>query len=187
MRRLKHIATRLLLAGALLATPFAANIQADAATAQQINANTQQTLNSFTRQIRGGGDVLRNARGVLVFPRVYQAGIGIGGEYGEGALLVNGKVENYYRLTSGSFGFQLGGQRKAIIIAFMNDEALNRFRQSSGWEIGADASAAMLVVGAEGSITNINLNRPVLGFVVDQKGLMYNLTLEGSKITPIRR
>lgn len=161
---------------------------AQAASATEINSNVQEALGVFKTNVKGANEVLAKARGLLIFPRVYQAGIiAVGGKYGEGALLVNGKTEAYYNIASGSYGFQLGGQRKAIILAFMNDESLNNFRNSKGWKVGGDASVAVLTVGAEGSIDTATLNKPVLAFVVDQKGLMYNLSLEGSKISKIKK
>lgn len=158
-----------------------------AASKSQINTGVESTMDEFKFQVRGAEEVLKKSKGLLVFPKVYQGGFVLGAEYGEGALLVGGSPVDYYRLTSGSVGFQLGGQRKSIIIAFMTDEALQKFRNSSGWEIGADASAAVLVVGAEGAVSTTTLNQPILAFVIDQKGLMYNLSLEGSKITRIKK
>lgn len=124
---------------------------------------------------------------MLVLPKVYKAGIGIGGEYGEGALLVGGKTVDYYNIISGSIGFQLGGQRKTIILAFLDDAALQQFRASSGWKVGADASVALVDVGAEGSIDSSTLNKPIVGFVIGQKGLMYDISLEGAKFNKLKK
>ncbi len=158
-----------------------------AETADVLNAQVQDTLSTFKSDVKGANEVLNEAKGILIFPRVLQGGFIIGGEYGEGALLIKGKRSDYYRIVSGSLGFQLGGQRKAVVIAFMTDPALAQFLNSSGWEVGADASAAVFVVGAEGSINSETLNQPIVAFVLDQKGLMYDLSLEGSKIKKIRK
>src|SRR5690606_23994435 len=123
------------------------------------------------------------AAGYLVFPRVIKVGVGVGGETGEGALIVDGKNAGYYRTASGSIGFQLGAQAKSIIIAFMTQEALDKFRKSAGWKVGVDGSVALIDIGGGLSIDTVNINDPVVGFVFGSKGLMYNLTLEGSKIT----
>lgn len=175
------------LMSALLLTTFLMPLQADAMSEEKLNNRVQETMTDFRQEVPDAQEVLSKARGILVFPHVYQAGVGIGGEYGEGALLMGGKTQDYYRITSGSFGFQLGGQRKAIVMAFMTDESLDHFRDSQGWEIGADASASILVVGSEGSVKSTRLNKPIIAFVVDQKGLMYNLSLEGTKITKIHK
>ncbi len=124
-----------------------------------------------------------NAEGVLVFPSVIKAGIGFGGEYGEGALRIKGKTVDYYSTVAASIGFQLGAQSKTVILMFMTEKALKKFRDSKGWEVGVDASVALIEVGAGGSLDTTNLKQPILGFIVGQKGLMYNLTLEGSKMT----
>ena len=111
--------------------------------------------------------------------------IEVGGEYGEGALRIGGKTVDYYSTASASVGFQLGGQQKTVILVFMQDEALKQFRDSSGWKAGVDGSVALIKVGADGSIDTTTIKDPIVGFVFSQKGLMYNLTLEGSKFTKL--
>ena len=124
---------------------------------------------------------------MLVFPTIIKAGFGVGGEYGEGAMRVGGKTVGYYNTISASFGFQLGAQARSVIIMFMTPEALAGFRRVDGWKVGVDGSVAIIVVGAGGSIDTEKVTSPVIGFILDPKGLMYNLTLEGSKITRISR
>lgn len=160
--------------------------KASAETAGQLDANVDASLANF-QKVGGATDVLTKAAGVLIFPSVFKAGIGIGGEYGEGALRVAGKTVDYYSTAAASIGFQLGGQKKTIIMAFMDKDALEKFRASSGWKIGGDISVAVITVGAGGSIDTAKLNQPIVAFVLDQKGLMYNLTLEGSKLTKINK
>lgn len=159
---------------------------AGADSARELDTKVDKALDLFS-EVKGAGGVISSAKGLLVFPSVVKAGFGLGGEYGEGALRVGGKTEAYYNTVSGSFGFQIGIQKKTVILAFMEDEALERFRRSSGWEIGVDGSVAVIAIGAQGSIDTTTTNQPILAFVFDQKGLMYNLTLEGSKITKIAK
>jgi lipid-binding SYLF domain-containing protein len=116
-----------------------------------------------------------------------KAGIGVGGEYGEGALRIGGKTVDYYNTAAASIGFQLGAQKKTIILVFMQQEALKKFRASSGWKAGVDGSVALITVGVEGSIDTTKIKDPIVGFVFGQKGLMYNLTLEGSKFTKLKK
>lgn len=116
-----------------------------------------------------------------------KAGFGFGGEYGEGALLIRGRTAEYYNTISASIGFQLGVQERSVIIMFMTEPALQQFRSTAGWKIGVDGSVAIITVGVGGSIDTNKITSPVVGFVLDPKGLMYNLTLEGSKITRITR
>ncbi|HYW02934.1 MAG TPA: YSC84-related protein [Gammaproteobacteria bacterium] len=161
--------------------------RAHAATAKEINASVDAALARFDKQVDGGKALLERARGVLVFPGVIKAGLGIGGEYGEGALRIDGRTVGYYSIAAGSIGFQLGVQKKDVILVFLEHKALERFRKSNGWDIGVDGSVAFIKLGASGSVDARKLNQPIVGFVIGQQGLMYNLTLEGSKITPIKR
>ena len=164
---------------------FAFGNAAFAASAEKIDADANEALRQFTREVNGGEVFLKNAAGYLVFPRVIKVGIGVGAETGEGVLRVGGKSVDYYRTTSGSVGLQLGAQAKAIVIAFMTPEALKRFRDSSGWKVGVDGSVALIDLGAGKTIDSHNVKHPVVGFIFGSKGLMYNLTLEGSKFTKL--
>lgn len=157
------------------------------ASARVIDAEISDTLQNFYANVKGGKQILDKSAGALIFPSVLKAGIGIGGEYGEGALLIKGKPIAYYSTAAASIGFQLGAQKKSILILFMDKSALNKFRNSSGWKIGADASVALIKVGVGGAITTDQINKPIIGFVLNQKGLMYNLSLEGAKVTKIKR
>ena len=174
---------------ALMAIWFAVFQSADAyaATAKEIDGSVDVALENFHNNVKGGKEFLKVAQGVLVFPSVYKAGIGIGGEYGEGALRIGGKTVDYYNTAAASIGFQLGAQKKTVILVFMQQEALKKFRASSGWEAGVDGSVALITVGVDGSIDTTKIKDPIVGFVFGQKGLMYNLTLEGSKYTKLKK
>lgn len=154
---------------------------ASAKTAREIDVSVDVALEEFEKQVSGGKEFLAIGKGVLVFPRVLKAGVGVGGEYGEGALRVNGKSVDYYSTASASYGFQFGGQMKTILIVFVQEDALTGFRNSEGWKVGVDGSVALVTLGAGESIDTTKIKHPVVGFVLGQKGLMYNLTLEGSK------
>jgi lipid-binding SYLF domain-containing protein len=158
---------------------------ANAATAKEIDVSVDVALENFAKEVKGAKEFLQSAKGVLVFPNVYKAGVGVGGEYGEGALRINNKTVDYYNTASASFGLQLGAQKKTILLVFMQDEALKKFRDSKGWEIGVDASVALITIGVDESIDSTKIKDPIVGFVFGQKGLMYNLTLEGTKITKL--
>jgi lipid-binding SYLF domain-containing protein len=163
-------------------------IRAEAASAQEINADANETLESFVRQVKGARELANKAAGILIFPSVVKAGIGLGGEYGEGVLLINrGEVFGYYNLISASVGFQLGVQERSVIIMFMTNDALSGFKRRNGWKVGVDGSIAIVTLGVGGAIDTDKIVSPVIGFILDPKGLMYNLTLEGSKISKIER
>jgi len=159
----------------------------EAASAAAIDADVRETMTDFFTRVRGARELVGRSAAVLVFPSVIKAGIGIGGEYGEGALLTRERTVDYYNIVSASIGFQLGAQARSVIIVFVTPEALAGFRRTYGWKVGVDASVAIVTVGAGGSVDTSRIASPIVGFIFDAKGLMYNLTLEGSKITRIDR
>ena len=158
-----------------------------AASAAEIDAKVAQALKEFYKHTSAGEELAQKAAGVLVFPEVYKAGLGIGGEYGEGALRIAGNNVAYYNVAAASIGFQLGAQVKSEIILFMSQSALKKFRNSDGWEAGVDGSVAIATIGAGGEIDSNTVQQPIIGFIFSNKGLMYNLSIEGSKITRIDR
>jgi len=159
----------------------------NAASAAEINAKVNATLRSFDKQNPSARELGRKAAGFLVFPSVIKAGVGLGGEYGEGVLIIKGNPAGYYNLVSASFGFQLGFQSRSVIIMFMTEKSLAGFRNADGWKFGVDGSIVLVTAGAGGAIDTDTLTRPIIAFVLDPQGLMYNLSLEGSKISRIRR
>lgn len=154
---------------------------------EQINAGSQNTLVQLKESASGVEEVVRSAAGVLVFPDVVKLGFGVGGQYGEGVLLVKGVPEAYYATAGASYGLQLGVQSKSEVIVFRTEEALDKFRDSSGWQAGVDGSVALIKMSAGASIDTSQISEPVVGFILSSKGLMYNLTFEGAKITRIAR
>lgn len=160
---------------------------ANAATAKEIDVSVDVALENFVKEVKGAEEFLKSAKGVLVFPNVFKAGVGVGGEYGEGAMRIGGKTVDYYNTASASFGFQLGAQKKTIILVFMQDEALNKFRKSEGWEIGVDGSVALINVGVGDTIDSTTIKEPIVAFVFNQQGLMGNITLEGAKFTKLKK
>ena len=106
---------------------------AEAASAREIDGGTHETLERFFNKIGGARELASKSVGLLVFPSVVKAGFGVGGEYGEGALLVRGETVGYYNTVSASIGFQLGVQERSVIIAFMTPQALDQFRRTAGY------------------------------------------------------
>jgi len=162
-------------------------VAAVAASKEEIDAGVQEAIENFYKHTGAGKRLAQKAAGMLVFPNVFKAGIGIGAEYGEGALLVKGNTVAYYNTAAASIGFQLGAQVKSQIVLFMNQKVLDGFRKSQGWQAGVDGSVALATLGAGGEINTDTMQEPIIGFIFSNKGLMYNLTLEGSKITRIER
>jgi len=160
---------------------------AQAATAKEIDVSVDVVLDRFKNDVKGAEGYLASAKGVLVLPNVVRVGFFFGGEYGEGALIVDGKTVDYYSTAAGSFGFQFGAQSKDIVIIFMEEKALTKFRDSLGWSAGVDGSIVIVDEGAGGSLDTENVKDPIVGFVFGLKGLMLNLSLEGSKFTKLAK
>ena len=156
-----------------------------AASAEKLDLEADKALDVFREEIKGSEVFLNQAAGYLVFPRVIKIGIGFGGETGEGVLRVGGQTIDYYRTSAGSFGLQLGAQAKSVVIVFMTKDSLQKFRDSNGWKVGIDGSVALVDIGAGKTIDRQNISDPVVGFIFGSKGLMYNLTLEGSKFSKL--
>lgn len=144
------------------------------------------TLRRLYDSTPGSRDLVARAAGVLIFPRAISAGLIVGGEYGKGELRVGNRQSGYYSTITGSLGLQVGAQSRALVLLFMTQESLDKFRRSQGWSAGVDASVAVLKVGANGTI-DVNATRePIVGFVMSNAGLMAALNFEGTKITPIQ-
>jgi len=175
-----HLTVMVLLA-TLCSTP-----RGNAASGPEIDANVRATLDQFFGEIWSSRDLANRALAILIFPTVVKAGFGIGGEYGEGAMHIRGRTVGYYNIISASIGFQFGAQARSVIIMFMTEAPLAGFQRTDGWKIGIDGSVAIVTIGTGGAIDTNSIRSPIVGFIFDQRGLMYNLTLEGSKITRIR-
>lgn len=160
---------------------------ARAASKAEIDARVDEALQALYQRSPAARELAAKASGVLVFPRVFKAGFGVGGEYGEGALLVNGEPVQYYKVASASVGFQIGGQARAQVLMFMTDPALETFRTSEGWEAGVDGSVAIAELGAGGDLSTHSATEPIIGFVFGNKGLMYNLSLEGTRFWKVQK
>ena len=158
-----------------------------AATAKEIDVSVDVALARFTKEVKGAKEFLHAAKAVLVIPRVVQAGLIIGGEYGEGAMRIGGKTVGYYNIAAGSFGYQIGAQEKDIILVFMDEAALKKFRNSDNWQAGVDGTVALGKIGAEGSIDTTKIKQPIVGFVFGQKGLMAGASIEGAKFTKLKK
>jgi len=155
--------------------------------ANKIDRESAEALVVFKDEVNGAQIFLDQAAAYLVFPRVLRAGLGIGGETGEGILVIGGKTVDYFRITSGSIGFQAGAQARSIVIAFMTQSSLDQFRKSTGWRVGIDGSVALIDIGAGKTIDTQNVSDPVVGFIFGSAGLMYNLTLEGTRFTRVTK
>ena len=129
------------------------------------------------------------ARGILVFPDIVKGGFIIGGQYGDGALLKDGKTAGYFNSVAASYGLQAGAQTFGYAMFFMTDSALAYLNKSEGWEIGVGPNIVIVdketAAAFAQSTTSSTLHDDIYAFIFSQKGLMAGLGLQGSKITAI--
>ncbi|MDA9109761.1 lipid-binding SYLF domain-containing protein [Woeseiaceae bacterium] len=153
------------------------------ATAAEIDSDANIALGLLSTEIDDSTIYIDQAYGYLIFPRVVKVGMGVGIETGEGVLRVAGSSVDYYRLSSGSLGFQVGAQAKAIVVAFMTEDVLNNFRNNPGWKVGVDGTVTIIDKGLGQSIDSDKILDPIIAFIFDSRGLMYSLTMEGTIFT----
>ena len=152
---------------------------------QGIDASVDSAMARLYAQDPSSRELIGKARGVLVFPSILSAGFVVGGSYGQGALRVHGRTAEYYSTAAGSVGLLAGAESKAVFLLFMTDEALAKFRASKGWTVGADASVTLINVGANAQVDSKTAQQAIIGYVLTNGGLMANVSLEGTKITPL--
>ena len=178
---------RIVLTFLVLVLAAASARPAVAASKTEIDARVNGALQELYQRSAAARELAAKASGILVFPRVLKAGFGLGGEFGEGSLLVGDEPVQYYRVASASVGFQIGGQARAQVLMFMTDAALDAFRSSDGWEAGVDGSVAILEFGVGEDLSTHSVAEPIVGFVFGNKGVMYNLSLEGTKFWKVTK
>lgn len=154
--------------------------------AGQINSESRAALSSLYARTPGAKDLGAKAVAILVFPSITKAGLMIGGQYGEGALIRGGKTVGYYNTTGVSYGLQAGVQTYGYAMMFMNEGALRALDKTEGFEVGVGPSVVVMDDGMAKTTTSMTLDKDIYAFVFSQKGLMAGLGLQGNKITRIQ-
>ena len=168
---------------ALLTTLHAA--PALAASASEIDRKATAALQKLYATTPKAKELAEKAKGILVFPSIVKGGFIVGGQFGDGALRVNGMTVGYYRSVAASYGLQAGVQSFGYVLIFMDDASLAYLDKSDGWEIGSGPSVVVVDKGAAKTMSSTTLRSGVYAFIFSQKGLMGGLGLQGSKITKI--
>lgn len=170
-----------LAASVLLTAPLMGRASADSR--EEIDAKVNSALRDFRKQVKGADEFLASAKGVLVVPEVKKAGFVVAGQWGKGALWINGKTADYYKMEAGSAGFQVGYQEADFVFLFLTDAALRKFRAGDGWNVGTDAEITVIDKAAELSADTLKSSKPVMAFVFGGKGLMAGWSAKGTKFT----
>ena len=178
--------TNLLAATSLTIIGMGATVTALAASKADINTKVTETLAEFNGLNSSNQSLTEKSAGMLVFPRVTKAGVGIAGEHGEGVLQVHGKTVDYYTVSAASVGLTLGVAKRSEIIMFMTKDSLDKFTKGEGWSIGADAGITIIHASANGEYGTQTEQKPILGFMFADKGLLGDLSLEGEKISKLK-
>jgi lipid-binding SYLF domain-containing protein len=157
----------------------------DASDRASIDKDVNAAIADMYKDVPGSKDLAGKAKGMLVFPSVVKAGVVVGGEYGKGALREQNRSVGYYSTAAASFGLQIGAQARSVVFLFMTNEALSKFKNSSGWDAGADASVALVKTGANGAIDLTTASQPVIALIWGNQGLMADLSLQGTKVSKL--
>ena len=167
-------------------TPAAVRAQDEGKTAAaELASESQAALQKLSAGVPLAAELTKTAVAILVFPTVRKAGLGIGGQYGEGALLKSGTAVAYYKTTGASFGLQAGGQKYGYAMFFTSDKALDQLDNANGFEVGVGPSVVVVDEGMAKSTTTTTLKDDVYAFIFGQKGLMAGLGIQGNKIKKI--
>lgn len=158
-----------------------------AATAEDLNKDAGQALQALYKTNSVALDMSKHAKAVLVFPNIVKAGLVFGGSYGEGVLLKNSKVTDYYNSVTASWGLQAGAQSYGYVVFLMTDKAVKYLADSRGWELGVGPTVVVVTEGVAKNLSSSTIKDDAYAFIFDQQGLMVGLSIEGTKITHIKR
>jgi lipid-binding SYLF domain-containing protein len=162
-------------------------VQAIAASAEDLNTDAAQALQTLYKSHPESELLAKNAKAVLVFPKIIKAGLVFGGSYGEGVMLRDGRGVGYYNSVSASWGWQAGAESYGYVVFLMNDSAVQYLDKSKGWEIGVGPTVVVVNEGVAKNLSSSTIQDDAYAFIFDQQGLMASLSIEGTKISPIRK
>lgn len=160
---------------------------AAAATAEDLDKDAAQALQTLYKTNPTAESLAKKAKAILIFPKIVKAGLVFGGAYGEGVLSRNGKVDHYYNSVTASFGWQAGAESYGYVVFLMSDKAVKYLDKSKGWEFGVGPTVVVVNEGIAKNLSTSTLKNDAYAFIFDQQGLMASLSLEGTKISRIKR
>jgi lipid-binding SYLF domain-containing protein len=160
---------------------------AAAATADDLHRDSSAALKQLYASNPLAESLGKKANSILIFPNIIKAGLVFGGAYGEGVLMKGSTVSGYYNSFTGSWGLQAGAQSYGYVVFLMNNKAVDYLSRSEGWEVGVGPTVVLVDQGVAKNLTTSTLKDDAYAFIFDQSGLMAGVSIEGTKITPIRR
>ena len=182
---MKNLRTLLLVATLTAFVTFSG--AAFAATPEDLNKDSNQALSMLVKVNPVAADISKKAKAVLIFPNIVKAGLIFGGAYGEGVLRQDDKYTGYYNSVTASFGWQAGAQSYGYVVFLMSEKAIKYINETHGWEIGVGPTVVMVDAGVAKNLTSSTLKDDAYAFIFDQQGLMASLSIEGTKISRIKK
>ena len=165
----------------------ASSVTASAATAEDLNKDASQALQTLYKTNPTAESIAKHAKAILIFPKIVKAGLVFGGSYGEGVLQKGTAVSGYYNSVSASWGWQAGAESYGYVVFLMNDKAVKYLDKTKGWEIGVGPTVVVVNEGVAKNLTSSTMKKDAYAFIFDQQGLMASLSIEGTKISHIKR
>ncbi len=178
---------QMLIATAAALSLGAFGLSASAASAEDLDKDAAQALQALYKTNPTAEVIAKKAKAILVFPKIVKAGLVFGGSYGEGVLLKSGHVTDYYNSVSASWGWQAGAESYAYFVFLMSDKAVQYLAKSKGWEFGVGPTVVVVNEGVAKNLTTSTLKDDAYAYIADQQGLMASLSIEGTKISRIKR
>lgn len=187
MTNLQRVLHRFLLVASATLALAAVSSQATAATAEDLSADAAQSLQLLYKTHPEAEALGKKAKAILVFPKIIKAGLVFGGSYGEGVLTRDGHGAGYYNSVSASWGWQAGAESYGYVVFLMSSKAVKYLDDSKGWEIGVGPTVVAVNEGIAKNLSTSTLKNDAYAYIFDQQGLMASLSIEGTKITKIKR
>ncbi|MGE4487073.1 MAG: lipid-binding SYLF domain-containing protein [Synergistaceae bacterium] len=136
-------------------------------------------------------DVIKSGKGVAIFPSVTKAGLMIGGQVGEGLVLLrnpNGTWNgpSFMGLSGASIGIQIGAQSVGLVLVITNEDGLRAFTGGNSFKLGADVAIAAGPVGRDTSAATDSRAKASIYSYSMSKGLFAGMTFEGSVLNQNR-
>ncbi|MEZ0223823.1 MAG: YSC84-related protein [Alphaproteobacteria bacterium] len=171
----------------MLVAALAVSQSAQASTAKELDRDGREALAKLYKHNEVAAALAGKSKAILVFPNIVKAGLIFGGSYGEGVLITGGKTEAYYNSVSGSWGLQAGAQSYGYVVFLVTDKALKSVHKTKGWEVGVGPTVVIVDEGVAKNLSTTTLKDDAYAFIFGQQGLMAGISLEGSKISKIKR
>jgi len=187
MIKIQRSLHRLLLVTAAALSLATMGNQAYAASAEDLNADAAQALQTLYKNNPAAEAIGKKAKAILIFPKIIKAGLVFGGSYGEGVLNKNSQPAGYYNSVSASWGWQAGAESYGYVVFLMSNKAIKYLDASKGWEIGVGPTLVVVNEGIAKNLSSSTLKDDAYAFIFDQQGLMASLSIEGTKISRIKR